>query len=363
MQPIVNITRHTKNETHEQWYREIQQAVQTRVKAQKNVKLKLVTKAAFYGLLSGALYSTIFWANTLSGLVLAYVGFGFAILLLGFNFAHDLSHNAIFKSKTLNNAWFEVLYGLLGANGYLWKKRHLHSHHHYPNVDDHDADLELGGVIHLSPHQPPKPIHRFQHWYGPLLYASYTLYWIFYKDLVYFFRKKQANLYFEKHAIKEWAKLVAFKAFYISYLVIIPYVFTDFGWLAILGAFGLMHVLMSWFLLFTFLITHHVEQTVYPEVKLRINTSWMMHQIGSSNDFHPFSKVANFIFGGFNCHIAHHLFPNLCHIHYPAASRIIYAHLIARDVVPNQTGYFEGIRSHIRLLKRSGSIPKQLSGY
>ncbi len=356
MQPIINVTHHTKNETHEQWYREMHQAVQTEVQKQRHTRVKLIVKAVFYTLLSIGLYAAIFWSNTLIGLMLAYVGFGFVVLLLGFNFAHDLSHNAIFKSKKRNNFWFEILYGLLGANGYLWKKRHLHSHHHYPNVDEHDADLELGGVIHLSPHQAPKPLHRFQHWYGPLLYASYTLYWIFYKDPVYFFRKKQANLYFEQHAKEEWVKLILFKVLYISYLLVVPMTFTHFGWGAILGAFVLMHVLMSWFLLFTFLITHHVEQTFYPEVKLRINTSWMMHQVESANDFHPFSKVANFIFGGFNCHIAHHLFPNMCHVHYPAASRVIYAHLVAREITPNQTGYFEGIWSHIRLLRRVGNL-------
>lgn len=362
MQPVVNITHHAKNEAHERLYREMQQAVKAHLKSQKHIGFKLISKAVFYLLLSGLSYAAIFLVNSLAGLLLAYTGFGFMVLLLGFNFAHDLSHNAIFKSKKLNNTWFELLYGLLGANGYLWKKRHLHSHHHYPNVDDHDADLELGGVIHLSPHQLPKPIHRFQHWYGPLLYASYTLYWIFYKDLVYFFRKKQANLYFEKHSTKEWVKLIGFKVFYISYLVLVPLTFTNFSWIEILGAFVLMHVLMSWFLLFTFLITHHVEQTLYPEVKFRINASWMMHQIGSSNDFHPFSKLANFIFGGFNCHVAHHLFPNMCHIHYPSVSRIIYAHLIANDIVPNQTGYFEGIWSHIRLLKRSGQSRPVMSG-
>lgn len=354
MQPIVNVTRHLKNESHEQLYRAIQRDTQTFLRAQKNKPVRLAWKAGIYLMISTLAYASIFWVHSLAGLMISYTVFGGVLILFGFNFGHDLSHNAIFKNKQWNNTLFELLFGLLGANGYLWKKRHLHSHHHYPNVDHHDADLELGGVIHLSPHQDPRAIHRFQHWYGPLLYASYTLYWVFYKDLVYFFRKKQANLYFVRHPPIEWIKLVVGKGLYIIYLLVIPYYFTTFSWLEILGAFGLMHGLTSWFLLFTFLITHHVENTLYPEVKLRVNASWMMHQIRSANDFHPFSRWANFIFGGFNCHVAHHLLPNVCHIYYPAVSRIIYRHLNEHGLIPNQTGYFEGIVSHLRLLKRSG---------
>ena len=360
MQPIVSLTRHSKNESHEELHRGIQREVQAFLRKQKNkAPGQLIFKAVFYLTISALAYASILWAGSVATLTIAYVVFGVMLVLLGFNFGHDLSHNAIFMSKKLNNVCFETLFALLGANGYLWKKRHLHSHHHYPNLDDHDADLELGGVIHLSPHQLPKPIHRFQHWYAPLLYASYTLYWIFYKDLVYFFRKKQANLYFEQHAFTEWLKLGLIKIGYVAYLLVLPWYFTPFGWLEIAGAFLLMHVLSSWFLLFTFLITHHVEHTLYPKASLRVDTSWIMHQVQSSNDFYPFGKVASFIFGGFNCHIAHHLLPNISHVHYPAVSKIVYHHLIAYGITPNQTGYFEGIWSHLRLLKRSGQTSPQ----
>ena len=70
-------------------------------------------------------------------------------------------------------------------------------------------------------------------------------------------------------------------------------------------------------------MTHHVEATEYPTTDENgyINTSWLMNQIKSSNDMHPFSETANFILGGFNNHIAHHLFPHYHHIYYPKLNR------------------------------------------
>jgi linoleoyl-CoA desaturase len=101
-------------------------------------------------------------------------------------------------------------------------------------------------------------------------------------------------------------------------------------------------------------MTHHVENTIYPttDEHENIQTSWMMNQVKSSNDMHPFSKIANFIFGGFNNHIAHHLFPNIHHIYYPRLNVLLYKILTDNGIQPNQTTYWGGIVSHLRLLKR-----------
>jgi linoleoyl-CoA desaturase len=67
---------------------------------------------------------------------------------------------------------------------------------------------------------------------------------------------------------------------------------------------------------------------------------------------HPFSPVANFLLGGFNNHVAHHLFPHIHHIHYPRLNRLLYPMLVENGIRPNYTTYLGGIKSHLRLLKR-----------
>lgn len=69
---------------------------------------------------------------------------------------------------------------------------------------------------------------------------------------------------------------------------------------------------------------------------------------------HPFSGAANFILGGFNNHIAHHLFPHIHHVFYPKINKVLYKTLVEYGFTPNQTSYMGGIVSHLRLLKQLG---------
>ena len=135
-------------------------------------------------------------------------------------------------------------------------------------------------------------------------------------------------------------------------------------WYTIITAFTLMHLIQSLFLLFTFFITHHVENTQYFNTTLEgyIKTSWINNQVKSSNDFFPFSQAANFIFGGFNTHIAHHLFPHINHVHYPKLNKILYRTLRAHQIEPNATGFFSGILSHLKHLKAMGKNPCSIKG-
>ena len=63
--------------------------------------------------------------------------------------------------------------------------------------------------------------------------------------------------------------------------------------------------------------------------------------------------MAHYIFGGFNTHIAHHLFPNISHIHYPALTRIIRDTLNEHGLPVYQSySFFKGIGSHLAHLNR-----------
>jgi linoleoyl-CoA desaturase len=144
--------------------------------------------------------------------------------------------------------------------------------------------------------------------------------------------------------------------FYVTYLFALPIMFSEQSGPVVVAGFLVMHLLQSLFLLLTFFMTHHVEGLEYPTVgdDGLINTSWVMNQIKSSNDMHPFSYAANFILGGFNNHVAHHLFPHVHHIYYPELNTILYRQLIANGIEPKQTTYWGGIVSHLKRLRRMG---------
>lgn len=327
----------------------------------KQFRFKLGVKFVFYFGLSALLYAGLYMVGHPLLFILTFVLYGFASLLFAFNFSHDFSHNTIFKSKKWNNLCFIFIYTIVGAHAEAWKKRHVNSHHYAPNVEDYDSDLKITKLIRVIPGSEHRWVHRFQHLYAPIAYTTYSLFWVFIKDFVILFSKDE---YTERKGGRYHLSFWTQKGVYITYILVLPLVFSLQSWYVVLAGFLLMHLSQSLFLLFTFFMTHHVEATEYPTTDENgyINTSWLMNQVKSSNDMHPFSETANFILGGFNNHIAHHLFPHYHHIYYPKLNRILYGILRANDIRPNQTTYFGGLVSHLKLLKRMSYDGKKNAG-
>jgi linoleoyl-CoA desaturase len=347
--------RHQFSKADQVLLKKINQAVSKQLKPDaRKVRLLLWLKFAFYFSGCALLYIGLFTIENKALFVLDFIGFGLFLVLLAFNFSHDFSHDTVFKNRKWNFISFAAIYTLVGAHAQAWKKRHLESHHFAPNVEGHDSDLKISKLIRVLPHSKKYWFHRYQAFYAPIAYMSYSLFWIFIKDFVIYFsdesREDRSKI---GYSISFWLQ----KFVYVGYLSVIPVLYSKHPWTLTLTAFLLMHFIQSLFLLLTFFMTHHVESTAYPEIDGagNIAMSWMMNQIKSSNDMHPFSATANFILGGFNNHIAHHLFPNIHHAHYPKLNRILYEVLLCNDITPNQTSYVGGIVSHLRLLHQMGN--------
>jgi len=347
--------KHIHTEKDSALLKQVYQSVAQELTVNKQATARLlIVKFIFYFSLMAAAYTIIYTSTHTASFFIVFIAYGLLSVLLGFNFAHDFSHNTIFSSKSLNNIGFTAIYTLLGAHAAAWKFRHVHSHHYAPNVKDYDSDLQITSLIRVEPTGKYLWIHRFQHLYAPLAYTTYSFYWVFIKDFVIYFtdpsNPKKGKLQFH---FSFWIQ----KIMYLGYLLILPMLFTQHSWPVVLGAFLTMHLVQSLFLLFTFFITHHVEQTAYfnTDKEGYIETSWFLNQVKSSNDFYPVSRTANFIFGGFNNHVAHHLFPHIHHVHYPQLNRILYRILNDHDIKPNETTFTGGIRSHLRHLKNMGT--------
>ena len=300
-------------------------------------------------------YFALIHSTSFFSLFFSYLFFAGSFLLLGINIGHDAAHHCFTGNKKLDDFFFQLIFGLQGLCGYFWQKRHNESHHIYPNIPDYDSDLEMTGLLLLNPNQETKFFHKYQHLYAPFLYMLFSLVWIFYQDFEMFFIKDQANLKFEVTPAIEWVKLVFIKLNYIILFLVLPIYFSTLPLETILIAYFLMNFVLSLFLAFTFFISHHVLETVYStpdKHKNVLNNSWVRHQIITTVDFNEESRMANFIFGGFNNHVAHHLFPEISHIHYPVITRIIKDTLKENNLDWYKSfSFFYGVRSHLRHLK------------
>ena len=330
---------------------EIRRTIQAELSFQDpSFRKKLLLKLAVYGGLFVLLYSLLYLPVSPALFVSTYILLGLTNLLLAFNFAHDLSHNTVFASKRWNNLGYICMFTMVGAHAESWRERHVRDHHFAPNVKEYDTDLQITNLIRVDPEMAHRWFHRYQHLYAPVAYCSYSLYWMLIKD----FRVLWQTIRREGFRASYVLSFAAQKAVYLLYLLVLPLLLSGQSTGTVLLGFVLMHLIQSIFLLFTFFMTHHVMETAYPGVDEKgvIQTSWLMNQVRSSNDMHPFSEAANFILGGFNNHIAHHLFPHIHHVYYPRLNRILYRILESHGITPNQTTYLGGVVSHLKLLKK-----------
>ncbi len=347
--------KHKTVKAHNELYETIHKEINETIHFDKKKEARyFFFKAIFYVGLTIASYAMLFVISNSVLFVFNFILLGYSIVFLCFNFAHDLSHHSIFKSSRLNNFLFECIYTIVGAHPEAWKKRHTNSHHFAPNVDKFDTDLGITNIIRVLPQSNKSWFHKFQFIYAPFLYMTYTLYWAFIKDFVAL--KKFSPEFSINKKLKYYLKFLFSKIFYFSYLLVLPLLYADQDLFTVMYGFLLMHLLQSIYILFTFFITHHVENAHYPVADKEgvIDTSWFMNQIKSSNDFYPFSWIANFIFGGVNNHIAHHLYPHINHFYYPKVNLILFKRLKEAGIEPNVSTYFGGVKSHLSHLKKMG---------
>ena len=352
--------KHLHNKADSQLLKTIYQQVEEKlIVDDRSFVWALSFKFIFYFVASFCTYWFLYVVKNPVYFVCTFVVYGLFSLLFAFNFSHDFSHNTIFKSKKLNNFCFILIYTIVGAHAEAWKQRHINSHHYAPNVEDYDSDLKITKLIRVTPHSTYFWFHKYQHLYAPVLYTTYSLFWVFIKDFIILYSQDEYN---EKKNFLYYLSFWIQKCFYLMLILLLPLLCSNQAWYIVFTGFLLMHLTQSIFLLFTFFMTHHVEATEYPTTDTNgfIQTSWVMNQIKSSNDMHPFSKTANFILGGFNNHIAHHLFPHIHHIYYPKLNKILYEILNQNNIKPNQTTYWGGIISHLKLLKKMSLMPHSL---
>jgi linoleoyl-CoA desaturase len=291
---------------------------------------------------------------------------GMAILLgmfasfIGFNVSHDAIHGA-FSSKGWVNRLLASSFYLIGANPYVWKITHNVVHHTYTNIPGHDEDIEIApGLIRVDVDEPLRPWQRHQQWYSFALYSLASLSWVFRKDYLKFFKKTIGHCDNTNHPRKEYITLFATKFGYYIIFIVIPLLVLDLTWWQFVIGFLLMHMAEGLVLGLVFQLAHVVEGTAFPVPVegVGIQEAWAVHQMRTTANFSPNSPIAAFFCGGLNRQIEHHLFPKVCHIHYPAITAIVRdtAHEFGLPYIENPT-FTTALKSHYRLLKQLGREP------
>lgn len=290
----------------------------------KTGDLRLYTKTAVLVAALVGLYIVLVFFTPAS----AWISLGLCAVLgvvvasIGFNVMHDGAHGSYSRRKWVNETMAHSL-NFLGGNVYLWKLKHNVNHHTFTNVEGMDDDIDIKPWVRVHEGQPKHWFHRFQHIYGLLLYGLTYLFWIFYNDLKKYFTGKIAdNTPMKPMSLKEHIIFWVSKVFYIAVFIVLPIFFA--GLVPTLIGYGVMVFVTGVVIAVVFQLAHVVEDTdfIHPETDgNHIEAEWAIHQVATTVNFATRNKVWNWLFGGLNFQVEHHLFPRISHVHYPELNK------------------------------------------
>lgn len=283
------------------------------------------------------------------------VSMGIGIAGVGMGVMHDACHGAYSKRHWVNNILAGSLY-LLGSNVLNWKIQHNVLHHSFTNISGLDEDIESKGPIRLAENKPLKWYHRYQFVYAFFFYGLMTFSKLFndFTNLFSYSKKGLVKSQNKKLAL-EFIKMVLRKIAYLVGIIGLPIWLTDFTWYEVLIGFFIMHWVASVIMSFVFQMAHVVEGAEQPDLEPTIHTDWHVHQFHTTADFARKNKVLGWYIGGLNFQIEHHLFPNICHIHYPKLAPIVQKTAIEFGIPYNLNKSFNSaLLSHIHRLKQLG---------
>ncbi len=315
----------------------------------KSVAMFTLYLAPFAVILTGVLPA---WAT-----LLCWVLMGLGMAGVGMSVMHDANHGAYSRYPWINNLMGRTIY-LLGGSRFTWKIQHNILHHTYTNIYGLDEDIHDKPILRLSPHGRLGFLHRYQHVYGFLLYGLATLGWTINKDFKQLIRYNKVGLTVSSGGDPtiEMIKLIASKAGYYLVLMGLPLWLSgySFGW--ILLGFLIMHFTSGLVLTTIFQLAHLVEDMDHPQPEDGvIANGWAIHQLQTTSNFARKNKILSWYVGGLNYQIEHHLFHNICHIHYDKIAPIV------RDTAREygieyheMETFWQAVGSHWRVLRQIG---------
>lgn len=297
--------------------------------------------------------------STISTALLNFIVMGFGMAGIGLCVMHDANHGVYSKNQVVNKV-LGFTANFLGAYHINWKIQHNVLHHSFTNIDEHDEDIDKKGIIRFSPHQQRKSIFRFQAYYAPFLYGFMTFYWLVAKDIDQLIRYNKRNLLkCQGLTFAKGISLMLFnKAWYIGLTLILPIMITGIVWWQVLLCFLLMQFISGLVLALVFQPAHVIEATDFYKTDENgsLENNWAIHQLRTTSNFANSSPWFSWLIGGLNYQIEHHLFPNICHIHYHKIAPIV-KETAKKYNIPyhHQPSFISALVSHFSLLNQLGT--------
>ena len=316
----------------------------------KTIFMAFLYLAPFILMISG-------FASSIALALMCWILMGLGMSGLGMVTMHDANHGSFSKNQKVNRFFGNSLY-LLGGFPPNWRYQHNTLHHGFTNIEGHDEDISPAGILRFSPHSPLKKIHSFQYIYAWIFYSLMTISWITVKDFTRLKRYRETGVKLGNSKFEKlYVNLVISKILYYSLFLIVPLLMIHVSWYWIIIGFLLMHFTGGLVLSSIFQTAHVVPSSEYPVPGEDgdLDNNWAVHQLYTTCDYSPKSKIFSWFIGGLNYQVEHHLFPYISHIHYKEISKIV--QIKAKEYgLPYHVNksFVAAIWQHIKMLKLLG---------
>lgn len=260
---------------------------------------------------------------------------------------HDAGHLAIFRGARANRLAGYVCWSLLLGIGFAyWSDRHTR---HHVNTNDlkTDPDLQWAGLVAYSEaavrSRPRRHVWllRYQAILGPL----YTL------GLAFAFRVE--GWAFAVQRLRGPARVGEITCLSVSLVAwLLPTGMLGPAWLV---AYALGQILAGLYLALV-IAPNHKGMPIWPSGS---EPSFLERQVLSSRNVTP-SRLVDFLFGGLNYQIEHHLFPTMPRSHFSTARAIVRPFCDAQDLLYEELSVWASYGMVLRELRRVGRSASDL---
>lgn len=343
------------NAFHHELRRRVDAEFKRMGRGQRDSALMYLKTVIILGVFALAYVALVFFATSAWQALPLSIVLGAATAGIGFNIMHDGGHQAYSKRRWINRLMAMTL-DMVGGSSYIWQWQHGRFHHTWVNVAGHDSDIDLGVLARLSPTQPRRPWHRWQHIYLWPLYGVTAIRWHLYGDFRDIITGTIGVRTFTRPRGWDLTMFVLGKLTFFALAFGLPLVFHSIGTVVLF--YTVTAAVAGLLLALVFQMGHLVEAAAFPvphEGSTQIDTPWAIHQLETTVDFARGNRVLGWLIGGMNFQVEHHLFPRISHVHYPAVSRVVEdtCRQFGVTYVSHPT-FTAAIASHYRWLRQLG---------
>ncbi len=288
--------------------------------------------------------------------IIAAIPMGLSTSSLIGTFGHEFIHGNLFVRQSRRRGYWilnDILWGLFipFMPERYFQYEHIR-HHNFPMHPDHDYDVyALKDLVRLSHNIPKKQHHNFQHIYAPLTYGIYIFLQLLGGYTTTFFDSRE--ILKDKDNLRDiiFSSIVAF-----SFHILLPIYLTNIWWVLLCA--GLYFFTWQSAIYISSGLPHMTE-TKPKENKLN---SWSFHVCNTTKNLRGGDWFFNWVTGGLNYHIEHHLFPSIPQEHLHSIAPIVQKTCEEFNYpYTNYASFREYYSDHYNFLKSLGINDKEIT--